>query len=151
MNHNAEHREGSRCSSTMGFTVECKVHFKNGRCGRKRMRKGEAPVPCPVEPGRIPRISRLMALALRFEGLLKQGAARDYTDLARLGLVSRTRVTQIMNLLHLAPDIQEEILFLPRTMKGREPISERHVRLITSVVDWSKQRRMWQKFKDKLT
>jgi len=92
----------------------------------------------------------LMALALRFEGLLKQGAASDYADLARLGLVSRTRVTQIMNLLHLAPDIQEEILFLPRTIAGREPISERHVRSITTVLNWDIQRRMWKKIKERL-
>ena len=150
MKHNVEHNDSSRCNRTMGFTVECKVHFKNGRCGRKRMRKGEAPVPCSVEPGRIPRISRLMALALRFEGLLKQGAAHDYADLARLGLVSRTRVTQIMNLLYLAPDIQEEILFLPRTIVGREPISERHVRSVTTVLEWDKQRRMWIKLKERL-
>src|SRR3712207_3152134 len=32
---------------------------------------------------------------------------------ARLGHVTRARVTQIMNLLNLAPDIQEAILFLP--------------------------------------
>jgi hypothetical protein len=55
---------------------------------------------------------------------------RDQADLARLGNVSRARVTQIMNLLQLAPDIQEAILFLPRTVKGRDPIREKHVRPI---------------------
>jgi hypothetical protein len=64
--------------------------------------------------GRVPRIARLMALALRFEHLVQSGTVRHYAELARLGQVSRARVTQIMNLLHLAPDIQEAILFLPR-------------------------------------
>ena len=100
-----------------------------------------------IEPGRIPRISRLMALAIRFDGLLRQGLVRDYTDLARLGFVSKPRVTQIMNLLLLAPDIQEEILFLPTTSKGRDPITERHVRSITRVLDWDEQRMMWQALK----
>jgi len=133
-----------------GITLECKVHFKNGRRGRKRMRKGEVPVVSPIEPGRVPRISRLMALAIRFDGLLMRDLVRDYADLARLGLVSKPRVTQIMNLLLLSPDIQEEILFLPRTLNGKDPISERHIRSITTVLDWDIQRRMWEKLKERL-
>jgi hypothetical protein len=64
----------------------------------------------------IPRIARLMALAIRFEGLLRSGTIRDCAELARLGRVTRARVTQIMKLLNLAPDIQEQILFLPPSM-----------------------------------
>jgi len=90
----------------------------------------------------IPRVSQLMALALRLERLLKDGEVTDYADLARLGHVTRARVTQIMNLLNLAPDFQEELLFLPRTVKGRDPIRKRHIRPITAVLDWRKQRRM---------
>jgi len=105
---------------------------------------GEAPVPHTGDPGRVPRLARLMALAIHFDGLIRKGAVRDYADLARLGHVTRARVTQIMNLLNLAPDIQETILFLPRTQSGRDPISERQVRRIAAVSDWSKQRRLWQ-------
>ncbi|MGQ9652085.1 MAG: hypothetical protein ACUVXJ_18450 [Phycisphaerae bacterium] len=84
-----------------------------------------------------------MALAIRFDRLIKAGEITDQADLARLGNVTRARVTQIMNLLQLAPDIQEDILFLPRTVKGRDPIRERHLRPIAAVLDWRKQRRMW--------
>ena len=133
--------------ASKGFTLECKVHFKNGRRGRKRMRKGEVPAESPIELGRVPRISRLIALAIRFDGLLVRGLVRDYADLARLGLVSKPRVTQIMNLLLLSPDIQEEILFLPRITNGKDPISERHIRSITKVLEWDKQRTMWSEFK----
>jgi len=73
-----------------------------------------------------------------------QGEGADYADLARLGHVSRARITRIMNLLHLAPDIQKEILFLPRTDGGRTPIREHMVRPIAAVIDWRKQRKMWQ-------
>ncbi len=45
--------------------------------------------------------------------LIREGVVTDYAELARLGHVTRARVTQIMNLLHLAPDIQETLLFLP--------------------------------------
>jgi hypothetical protein len=97
-----------------------------------------------VEPGNVPRVSRLMALAIKFDGLVRRGEVRDYADLARLGYVTRARITQIMNLLNLAPDIQEEILFLPRTVKGRDPIRERDVRPIAAVLHWNRQRKMWK-------
>ncbi len=58
--------------------------------------------------------------------------------------MSRARITQLMNLLLLAPDIQEEILHLPRTVVGRDPIRETHLRPIVQVVEWGKQRRMWR-------
>jgi hypothetical protein len=91
-----------------------------------------------------------MALAIRFEGLVQNGEVQDYADIARLGLVSRARMTQIMNLLNLAPDIQEEILFLPRTLKGYDPICERDLRPISAVMDWAKQRLMWKDIKERL-
>ncbi len=96
-----------------------------------------------VEPGNVLRISRLMALAIRFEGLIRRGEVRDYADLARLGYVTRARITQIMNLLNLAPDIQEALLFLPRTIQGRDPIREKDVRPIAAVPHWNRQRAMW--------
>jgi len=142
-----EHLAEARGSAATGFTVRCQVHFKKGHCGRKMMKKGKTPAAPPVEAGRILRVSRLMALAIHFDGLIRGGLVRDYADIARLGLVTRARVTQIMNLLLLAPDIQEEILFLPRVLHGREPITERHLRVISSVVDWSEQQRMWRAFK----
>lgn len=125
------------------FTVESQVHFKIGHKGRKRMQTGEKP-PAPEVQGAIPRLARLLALAIRFEGLLRAGDVRDYTDLARLGQVTRARITQIMNLLNLAPDIQENILFMPPTAKVRQALPERRIRFIVDVPDWRKQRRLWR-------
>jgi hypothetical protein len=89
----------------------------------------------------IPRIARLMALAIRFDGLLRVEEFRDYAELARLGRVTRARITQIMKLLNLAPDIQEQILFLS-AMKG---INERNLRPLVNRIDWNEQRRLFQK------
>jgi len=86
-----------------------------------------------------------MALAIRFKGLIERGEIQDYADLARLGLVTRARITQVMNLLNLAPDIQEEILFLPRVFNDYDPISERNIRPIVAEMDWAIQGQMWQK------
>src|SRR5258705_7454443 len=89
----------------------------------------------------IPRIARLMALAIRFDGLLRAERFRDYAEIARLGRVTRARMTQIMKLLNLAPDIQEQILFLPN-LKG---LNERNLRPIVRRIDWTEQRHIFQK------
>jgi hypothetical protein len=89
----------------------------------------------------VPRIARLMALAIRFDRLLRADEFKDYAELARLGRVTRARMTQIMKLLDLAPDIQEQILFLPN-VKG---LNERNLRPIVGVIDWNEQRRLLQK------
>ncbi|WP_197534915.1 hypothetical protein [Symmachiella dynata] len=90
-------------------------------------------------------MAKLMALAVRFEGLLNDGVVANQAELATLGHVSRARVTQIMNLLNLAPDIQEELLFLPPVEQGKDTLTERDLRAIVAVADWRKQRRKWKK------
>jgi hypothetical protein len=84
-----------------------------------------------------------MALAIRFEGLIKAGSIADYSELAQLGHVSRARITQIMKLVLLAPDIQEQILFLPPTRHGRDPIHLARLQPIASTLVWSQQRSLW--------
>ena len=125
------------------ISIKKEVYFTRGLHTRKVMQDSPPPEPSPVPEGRIPRISRLMALAIRFDRLIKEGEITDQADLARLGNVSRARVTQIMNFLQLAPDIQEAILFLPLTISGRDPIREHHIRPIAAEIKWAKQRRMW--------
>jgi hypothetical protein len=126
------------------LTVECQVEFRRLIKGRKQLRETPA-VPRPVVPaGRVPRVARWMALAIRFERLLREGQVASYAELARLGHVTRARVTQIMSLLNLAPDIQEAILFLPRTERGRDPVILRDLQPIAAFLDWRKQREMWQ-------
>jgi hypothetical protein len=125
-------------------TVTRRIHFSLRNKGRRELQPGPQPLPDGVAAGRVPRISRLMALAIRFDRLIGSGGIADQADLARLGHVSRARVTQIMNLLHLAPAIQEELLFLPRTMYGRDPIAERQIRKIAAIPDWRKQHKLWR-------
>lgn len=125
------------------ITLEADIHFqRRGRGARRVMETGSDP-DAGVPVGRLPRITRLMSLALRFDGLIQDGEVTDYAELARLGHVSRARVTQIMNLLMLAPDIQEEILHLPRVTGGRDPLHLRQLQPIALVPDWRKQRKLW--------
>lgn len=128
----------------MSLTVDRPFQIGTGDRGRRTVgRRRDTPAPEPP-PGRVPRITRLMALAIRFDGYLRDGVVADYAELARLGHVSRARITQIMGMNLLAPDIQEIILALPRTVKGRDPIRERHVRPIVAEVEWARQRRLWR-------
>ena len=128
---------------SMGITITKNVHFRQGRGHRKVLALGAKPDPSALPSGRVPRLARLMALAIRMDGLVRGGEVADYADIARLGHVTRARVSQIMNLLCLAPDIQESILFLPHTERGRDPIREHHVRPIAAILDWRKQRKLW--------
>ena len=128
--------------------IKRKVHFRQGRRTRKEMGIGEAPAEAPA--GRVPRVSRLMALAIRLDQLIRDGVVADQAELARLGHVSRARLTQVMNLLCLAPDIQEEILFLPETTRGRDAITEKHLRPIAKIPNWSKQLNAWNVAKSRL-
>ena len=121
------------------ITIVRNVHFQQGR--QKQLREGEAAPPAPV--GRVPRVSRLMALSIRLDQLIRDGVVADQAELARLGHVTRARLTQVMNLLCLAPDLQEEILFLPATERGRDTITEKQLRPIAATASWKKQRNLW--------
>ena len=111
--------------------------------GQQRL-TGARPEKATLAP-RVPHVAKLMALAIRLEDLLESGQVRDQAELARLGRVSRARLTQIMNLLHLAPDLQEQLLSLPGTAGGRDAVFERDLRPIAKVVSWERQRKMWQR------
>ena len=96
-----------------------------------------------MPPGRVPRVSRLMALALRLDELVRTGQVASYRELATVGHVTRARVSQIASLLHLAPDLQEALLFLPPTQRGRDAIILAELMPIAATFDWRKRRRLW--------
>src|SRR5881296_1499722 len=102
--------------------------------GRRSGRKAAPKVP---DPPRIARITRLMALAIKFQDMIDRGEVRDQADIARLGYVTRARITQIMNLLNLASGIQEDILVASGSLAGREAATERQIRSITKFVLWA--------------
>jgi len=119
-------------------TVTRQIHFKR-KAQHKRAVRGPAPDDSAAQ-GRVPRVSKLMALAIRFEELIQNGEVANRSELARLGHVTQPRVTQIMNLLNLAPDIQEKILFLPPVTQGRDPVTERDLREVVTATKWLHQR-----------
>jgi hypothetical protein len=112
---------------------------------RHESRKGGQPDAVSDLEGRsrIPRIARLMALAIKFQVMVERGEVRDYADIARLGYVTRARLTQIMNLLLLAPTIQEDVLQMKGQSVGKPVLSERDLRTVTRIVEWGQQNRAW--------
>jgi hypothetical protein len=124
---------------TGSVVVKSQFRIVRRRKGRKQIVPGDTP---PKPRDGVPRIARLMALAIRFDRLVRDGTVLDFAELARLGHVTRARLSQIMNLINLAPDIQEEILFLTR-QRGRQRVTERTMRPIAAEVDWRRQREMW--------
>jgi hypothetical protein len=110
--------------------------------------------PVTVEPGsppstngRLPQLTRVLTLAIHFEAMIQRGDARDFADVARQSCLCRERVSQIMRLLYLAPDIQMELLYFPPIPSGRFPISETAVRRVANLLSWADQRREWTRLK----
>ncbi len=104
-----------------------------------------APRPDVAPTPRVPRVARLLALAHRIDGMIRAGELVDLADAARACGVTRARMTQVANLLLLAPAIQEQILAM-ETMAGRDPVTERGLRPMVAEPDWAAQMRMWREF-----
>jgi hypothetical protein len=119
-----------------GTRIEFQLELEN--------RRGVKSIP-RSSPGRIPRVSRLMALAIKYDRLVRDGRLRDYAEIARLGQVSRARLSQIVSLLNLAPSLQEALLLLPRTTAGHDRVTEKKMRTIASLLDWEQQETQFRK------
>ncbi len=115
-------------------TMTYQVRFKT-----PRVRPQATDVASRSHVRRVPRISRLMALAIKFDGLVRSGLIRNYSELAKLGNVTRARVTQIMNLNLLAPSIQEKLLFWE---VGRAP-TVGEMQKVAGTVAWKDQQVLW--------
>lgn len=124
-----------------GVTVKRQIKIRAGKRGKKSIPAISMAIGTESS---VPRITRLMALALQCDQLLSDGIVKDQAELARIVHVSRPRLTQILNLVTLAPDIQEQLLFHSiRLGRSRHESSERHLRIIVAVYNWNLQRDMW--------
>ena len=124
---------------SLTLTIEVPLSFPHsGRGNPKELHADADAASLPV--GRVPRVARLMALALRLDELVRTGQVANYSALASLGRVTRARIGRIVNLIQLAPDLQEALLFLPPTRRGRDPIILADLMPIAAAFDWRKQR-----------
>ena len=86
--------------------------------------------------------ARLLALAHKLDAQVRSGAIAGYGELARLGHISPGRLTQIMVLLHLAPSIQEYVLFL--SSGDARFVPELGLRKIAREPRWDRQRELFE-------
>ena len=103
-----------------------------------------APRPDVAPTGRLPRVTRLLALAHRIDAMICAGELRDLAHAAKVCGVTRPRMTQVMSLALLAPGIQEELLALPPVTTGRDPVTERQLRRIVAEPVWERQIELWR-------
>jgi hypothetical protein len=124
--------------------------FTRGRRGRADREEEHSDGPASAastSSSRVPRIARLLALAWHIDGLVRSGTLASYAAAARLGHISRARLSQIMRLINLAPDLQEQVLFLQHPRRGRAPWALRQVLRVAAVLDWQEQRRRWRQLR----
>ena len=88
------------------LTIETKIRFQRVRDGRKRIAKSPAAPPPPL-PEPVPRAARLMALAIHFNRMIREGAVGSYLELARLTGTSPAWITAIMKLANVPVPEQE--------------------------------------------
>jgi len=101
-------------------------------------------VPHTAPLGRVPRVARHLALAHEIERRVRAREFQDLAHAARVFGLTRARVTQISNLLLLAPAIQAEILAMPPVTRGRDTITERTLRPIVAEPMWERQIVAWR-------
>jgi hypothetical protein len=89
----------------------------------------------------FPRIAKLLVLAYQIQQAIDEGRAKDYVDVSQQLCVTRARITQVMNLLLLAPEIQAMILTEPHRVHR---LGERQLRPITEEPEWRKQADMFK-------
>ena len=127
------------------MTPHIKVGFQTTAESHGRQRVTAPKVKTPSAPPRVPHITKLMALAIRLEHLLANGQVKDQAEIARAAGITRARVTQILNLINLAPNIQQAILDLEPTTDHVPRFREGEVRQIAITPNWEKQRLLWKR------
>ena len=128
-----------------------KIHFETSSSSHGRQRVGVPKAKKSTAPAKLPHITKLMALAIRLEHLLATGQVKDQAEIARTAGITRARVTQIINLTQLAPDIQEAILNLEPTTDHVPRFREREIRTIAIVPNWETQRVLWKRLVKRTT
>ena len=123
-----------------------KFQFETSSSSHGRQRVGAPKPKKSSAPAKLPHITKLMALAIRLEHLLATGQVKDQAEITRVAGITRARVTQILNLINLAPDIQLAILELEPTTDHVPRFREREVRTIAIQPNWEKQRVLWKRF-----
>lgn len=150
MNDTARTKEAGKGPSPSGSTSGTRIftgQLFRVRDGRRWGFTDVPPVPPPKQARRPARVAQALALAYRLQTAIDRGDCRDRAELARQLGFTRARVTQLLDLLLLAPDIAERVLFL-EAVDGVEPLTERALRAVVRHDSWAEQRQTWAACED---
>lgn len=78
------------------------------------------------------------------QSAIDRGIVADRAAVARKLGLTRARVTQLLDLLLLAPDLQRAVLVL-EAVDGTEPMSERALRAVAHAGSWMEQRETYRR------
>ena len=102
----------------------------------------------PRPPPRTPRVVELLRKAIEWQALLESGEATNQAEIARREGITHARVTQVMGMLRLAPEIQQHILSMP-DMVRRPVITERALRPIARMEERGDQLAVFSELTDR--
>ena len=122
----------------MSASIKLDIHFASGTHNHRMLRKGKKPK--HAKSTRLPRVTRLMALAIKYENLIEKGLVKNHDELANLAGVERSHISSILRLRLLASDIQEWLLNQPETEKNGTPVGFIQLRKIAATASWEEQR-----------
>jgi len=127
--------------------IQVKFQTTTTARGRQRIKPPKPPRRPPTP--QLPHVTKLMALAIRLDYLLATGQIKDQAEIARTAGITRARVTQILNLTNLAPDIQQAILDLEPTTERTPRFREGEIRQIAIAPNWAQQRKAWKRLSNR--
>ena len=110
---------------------------------QRRRGKGFAPAPPPAPVGRPARVAVMLTLAHQIQSAIDRGEIPSQAEAARKLGLTRARLTQLLDLTLLAPDVQERVLAL-ESVGGTEPLSERVLRPVARAPSWAEQRTLFE-------
>ena len=94
--------------------------------------------PKPSKDPRTPRVVELLRKAIEWQALLESGEAANQAEIAGREGITHARVTQVMGMLRLAPEIQAHVLSMPNMVR-RPAITERALRPIAQIEERKEQ------------
>ena len=146
-------QEATDCAQTVEVALGPKRTFENGNIGTLTRRVPADRVVSAVPPWRskptppkvptTPRVVELLRKAIEWQALLESGEATSQAEVACREGLTRARVTQVMGLLRLAPEIQQHILSM-LDIVGRPSITERALRRVSRLEQLGAQRQAFQ-------
>ncbi|ACY13630.1 hypothetical protein [Haliangium ochraceum] len=143
----AAHVETTSVRTENGAIVVTGRLFRYGGGNGRPHRFTGQPAPTAPPPARRPaRVAQMLAFAHRVDREVERGDFESRSAAARHYGMTTGRITQLLSLLWLAPDVQEDVLFL-EAIDGCEPVSGQALEKIARIADWGEQRRGWDELR----